>query len=184
MYSRFVQDHLRGDLSAEFQRFEAWLETHNSLTPFRSEWSIYEEDYAVAGQIDSLWFDTAADNTIVMADWKRTRKVLSPDVEVQRRQVFNECKGLATYPFSATPGPCAHLYDCPYNHYLAQQNLYAYFLENKYDIRVAILLLVQCHPDYDVSGANFNDIKLSYEPEFALKLLKAYHEGWNGQIII
>ena len=179
----FLQSQLKEGVSKEFLQFEAWASSRSDLSPFRSEWSIYDEEFVIAGQIDSLWFDTTCGNAIVMADWKRTPKLLSPDVELQQSQVFNDRRGLTISVHSARNGPCAHLYDCPYNHYLCQQNLYAYVLERRYDIKVLKIFLVQCHPDRGGNDTDFTDVELPYDPQFAFDLLAAFQDGW-GKICV
>eukprot|EP00969_Alexandrium_andersonii_P137549 6083527-Alexandrium_andersonii.AAC.1 len=45
--------------------------------PFRTEWSIYDCDHMVAGQIDSVWVDPAT-GAFHMVDWKRCVGDLDP----------------------------------------------------------------------------------------------------------
>ena len=98
--------------------------------------SIYNEDHKVAGQIDSLWTDLDNGNTLVMVDWKRSRELLTHDVNELRRQSFGN-KGFSL---------CSHLFDTAWSHYFVQQNLYSYLLATKYQMNVTDLRLVQCHP--------------------------------------
>ena len=43
--------------SVEFRMFLSWLSTKPRWSPFRLEWSLFNEDLKVAGQLDSLWID-------------------------------------------------------------------------------------------------------------------------------
>ena len=55
------------------------------------EWSLYNEDLKVCGQVDSLWLDLERNCAVVMADWKRARALLSSDeAELERQAVLWE----------------------------------------------------------------------------------------------
>lgn len=111
----------------EFQQFLAWKATHPTWEPYRTEWSIFQEDYGIAGQIDSIWRDTAT-GALHMVDWKVVMTMAS----------VNDYGEKGFEPFQDLPN--TNLY-----HYAVQQNLYKFFLETKYDLRVASIRLVQLH---------------------------------------
>ena len=111
----------------EFVQFEDWLRANSSLSPFRTEWSIYSEDADVAGQIVSLWFDVDKSGAVVMVDWKRVRGLLTSCLENQNAQAFCEMGVSYCHVAPEFAGPCDSFYDCAYNHYLIQQNIYAHF---------------------------------------------------------
>lgn len=173
----YLSDLLLNPDTLEFQQFECWLRNNPELSPFRSEWSIYDEDSEVAGQIDSLWFDESAASCIVMADWKRARELLTPSLEVQKRQSFGE-KGILKCKFAQMRGPCADLYNCSYSHYYIQQNLYADFLRRKYEIEANRLLLVQCHPNLGDSPQSYNAVALTIDPKLSRDVMAAFWAGW------
>ncbi len=100
--------------------------------PYRTEWSIFDEDHMVAGQIDSLWID-ASNGSLHMIDWKRCLKPLDP----QDGARFNRC-GLP---------PCDFLLDNSFGHYAVQQNLYATILLDNYGVKLSSMWLVQLHTD-------------------------------------
>jgi len=150
---RFFESELQGE-SIEFQKFRSWLSTKRRWSPYRVEWSIYNEDLKVAGQIDSLWMDLDAENALVMADWKRARELLTDDIAELERQSFG----------NAGNSLCSHLYDVAWSHYFVQQTLYAYLLASKYDVTVHKMILVQCHPH--VGGSDF--IEAPLVPDFEL----------------
>lgn len=149
----FFASEVRGE-SVEFQKFRLWLWTKPRWTPFRLEWSLYNEDLKVAGQIDSLWLDLDRGGTLVMADWKRARQLLTNDVTTLELQ---SCGKMGT-------SCCSHLYDTAWSHYFVQQTLYAYMLASKYGLVVRQMMLVQCHPH--VCGPHFNEAPLV--PDFEL----------------
>ena len=156
----FLESEMRGE-SIEFRKFRAWLSTKQHWTPLRVEWSIYNEDLKVAGQIDSLWLDVESGHELIIADWKRTRELLtSDDVELERRsfgKMGNSC--------------CSHLYDTAWSHYFVQQTLYAYLLASKYGLNVRRMMLVQCHPH--VCGLDFNEAPLVPDYKLAETMARA-----------
>jgi len=153
---RFFDSEVRGE-SLEFRKFRAWLSTKRRWTPLRLEWSVYNEDLKVAGQIDSLWKDLDS-GTLVMVDWKRASKLLTDDVHELDRQSFGKMGTTC----------CSHLYDAAWSHYFVQQTLYAYLLDSKYGLAVRKMMLVQCHPH--VCGPDFNEAPLVADIEFAESL--------------
>lgn len=114
-------------IPSEFQQFLDWRATHPSWEPYRTEWSVFHEDFGVAGQIDSLWFDREHGNYI-MVDWKC----------VQNMETRSAYKEVGYIPFDNFPN--TNLW-----HYVVQQNLYRYFLESKYGMSVHKCYLVQLH---------------------------------------
>ena len=92
---------------------------------------------------------------MVMADWKRSRHLLTDDASELERQSFGRMGAFC----------CDHLYDCPWSHYFVQQTLYSYMLAAKYDILVRRLVLVQCHPC--VCGPRWNEAPLVANFELA-----------------
>jgi len=117
--------------SAEFQQYLCWKETKKHLVPFRTEWSVFDEETLICGQIDSLWFNPT-NNTYEMYDWKRCAKI--------NMSAFQNQTG---FP------PFANLPNTNFGHYCVQQNLYAWMLHKNYGITCASLSLVQVHPDLD-----------------------------------
>ena len=179
-----TQRYFRGALTAagpspEYLRFEAWLRSKPSFSPYRTEWSIFDEDAGVAGQVDSLWFDEDADQSVVMADWKRARDLLTHDLRAQSAQARGE-KGRASCEHApAHPGPCRDMFNCSYNHYLVQQHLYADFLARKYNVQVRTLLLVQCHPELGATSDAYHEAKLARSPGLAQEAMTAFLAGWR-----
>ena len=179
----YLSSFLAQDFSLEFQQVESWMLRHSSLSPFRAEWSIYNEAAEVAGQVDSLWFDESC-GELLMVDWKRARTLLTADVRTQAAQAFG-AKGRATCVAApAHPGPCASMFDCAYNHYKIQQHLYADFLYQKYNLKIARMLLVQCHPDLGNTELDFNEVDIEEESGLSARALSAFGAGWRGEAYI
>ena len=114
-------------------QYEHFIETvvnREGLKPYRTEWSVYDTAAILSGQIDSLWVDRHG--KFHMLDWKRCKnESLGPEEKHWNRY---------------GTGPCASVPDTDYGHYGCQQALYAYILENNYNIKVESMRLVQFHP--------------------------------------
>jgi hypothetical protein len=119
-----------------FTLFEQFVKDHSNLTPYRSEWRIFDEKYHLAGTIDLL---AKNGNRFEIYDWKRSKKVV------------NNFDGtpITTNNWQCGIGQLAHIDDTSYNRYCLQQNLYRYILEENYDIEVSKMYLVILHPMYD-----------------------------------
>jgi len=115
----------------EFFRQNPWL------TPFRTEWAIFDADSRVAGQIDLLCRDER-NGKFIMIDYKRTKAL-----KMKNRKL----KGT---------GPCAVLDDTNFSHYAVQQNAYKYILQKNYGIIIDQMLLLQAHPTI----ASFNAVEV------------------------
>ena len=62
------------DATAEYHLFEQFLNDHKTLTPYRTEWRIFDEQYRIAGTIDLL---AKNGNNFEMYDWKRSKNVVN-----------------------------------------------------------------------------------------------------------
>lgn len=118
-------------IAKEFEQFRIfYIAVHSGLhlTPYRTEWCVFDEDYHVAGSIDMSFIDETT-GEIHLYDWKRT-----PCLKKENRFQRGFC-------------PLSHLDDCKYNHYSLQLNIYKFILESKYDKKIAKMHLVCLHPD-------------------------------------
>lgn len=104
------------------------------LTPYRTEWAIYDEDYKVAGTLDFLNFQ---DGVFTIYDWKRSNKVIVAGVP-------EKCSRWRKCAFA----PISHIPDTTYWHYALQVSIYRYILEKNYGIVVSGSKLAVFHPDY------------------------------------
>lgn len=107
------------------------------LQPYRSEWRIFSEKYALAGTLDFLACDI--DGVFEIYDWKRSSKLVGADGKV----ICDDCYG------KYAGHPVEHLPDTTFYHYALQVSLYRYILETEYGIGVAGGRLGTFHPDYD-----------------------------------
>ena len=114
--------------SLEWSYFLEFIRSTPELSPYRSEWVVYNEDIRISGTIDMVYQNP--DGTLMIYDWKRCREI-SPN-------------GWAK--FSRTT-EISHLPDSNYWHYCLQLNMYKYILEEKYEKKVTKICLVKIHPE-------------------------------------
>lgn len=55
----------------EFHLFENFINNHKTITPYRTEWRIFDEDYNIAGTIDLI---SKNGQGMEIYDWKRSKK--------------------------------------------------------------------------------------------------------------
>ena len=105
------------------------------MTPYRSEWRIFDEDLMVAGTIDMVY--KKEDGSLYMFDWKRSEKVVNNDGTIKND----------TFQFAF--GELSHLGDNSYNRYCLQQNIYKAILEKRYKHKISSMNLLVMHEAYD-----------------------------------
>jgi len=140
----------------EWQYFINFVKDNQHLKPYRTEWTVYNEDLKIAGSIDMVYENP--DGTLSIYDWKRA-KVIS------RINNFNKC---------AIPPVICHLPDSNFWHYALQLNAYKYILETKYGKTVKDLFLVRLHPDAEEK--NYELIKL---PDLSIEINDLFQERIN-----
>ncbi len=113
----------------EFNYFINFAQKFPNLIPFRTEWTIYDEDLKLSGSIDMLFKDEHGKFHIY--DWKRSKEIVKTKSWLQ---------------FS-TSDKISHIPDTNYWHYCLQLNTYKLLLKNKYDIDIETMYLVCLHPD-------------------------------------
>lgn len=114
------------------------------MQPYRTEWTIYDEESRIAGTIDSLDFHVAN----LMLDWKRSKNLIDRNGQV----ITSSFKGVTGL------GVLSHLPDCSFWHYAMQQSGYRYILKKNYGVMVSDCWLAVFHP----SLPNYRLIKLPY----------------------
>ena len=124
----------------EWQYFINFVKDYSNLKPYRTEWTVFNEDIKISGSIDMVYEND--DGTLSIYDWKRVK-------DITRINAYNK--------FGLPPSIC-HLCDSNYWHYALQLNMYKYILETKYDKKVKDLYLVRLHPE--ATTKNYELIKL------------------------
>ena len=115
--------------SPEWEYFMKFVEDNPELKPYRTEWTVYDEDLKLSGSIDMVYENP--DGSLMIYDWKRSK-------EISRINKFD--KFAETYCIS-------HLPDSNFWHYSLQLNTYKAILERKYGKNVTTLKLVRLHPN-------------------------------------
>lgn len=131
LYKIYMCDnkHKLSETPLEWQYFINFIKDHPHLKPYRTEWTVFNEDIKISGSIDMVYENP--DGTLSIYDWKRSKNIT-------RINTFNK--------FSITPTIC-HLPDSNFWHYALQLNIYKYILESKYNKKIKDLYLVRLHPD-------------------------------------
>lgn len=115
--------------SIEFAYFKNFLRDFPELTPYRTEWMVYYEEYKISGSIDMIFENP--DGTLQIYDWKRCK-------EITYDNGFNK----------TAITPCiSHMPDTNFWHYSLQLNMYKTILEHKYGKKITGLYLICLHPD-------------------------------------
>ena len=117
--------------TTEWKYFLKYLEDNPDLKPYRTEWTIFNEDLHLAGSIDMIYENP--DGTLTIYDWKRVK-------EIKRVNRFNKY---------AIPFTISHMPDTNFWHYAMQLNTYKVLLEEKYGKKITKLCLVQIHPEHE-----------------------------------
>ncbi len=125
----------------EWRYFENfWRDCGADLVPYRSEWEVWSEEYKLAGSIDMVFY-RPSDGTYVIYDWKRSKEI--------KRTAFRDT--------DTGFGPLSHLPNCNYWTYTVQLNVYRWFLETYYGLKISDMYLVIMHPE----NSNYKRFKLN-----------------------
>lgn len=115
----------------EFVYFTDFTKDYN-LTPYRTEWMVYDEELELAGSIDMVFLND--DKTVSIYDWKRCKSV----------EMYSDFNKYGLSPIQNIP-------DTNYWHYVIQLNTYKMILERNYELNVKELVLICMHPELDAS---------------------------------
>ena len=126
----------------EWKYFLEFVKETPNLKPYRTEWTIYDEDLKLSGSIDMVYENP--DGTLMIYDWKRAKNI-------SRINTFN--KYAVTYSIS-------HLPDSNFWHYALQLNTYKAIIERKYGKKVTELALVRLHPDAEENTYELIDLPI------------------------
>jgi hypothetical protein len=114
-------------LKKEFAYFKQFL-LDSAIIPFRSEWTIFDEELGIAGTVDLI---SRNGDEFDLYDWKRSEKAFPTE------RIFKYgINGLENVP------------DIAYYHYAIQLNLYRYILEKKYGVLIRNMYIVVLHSTY------------------------------------
>ena len=117
------------DFGKEWFYFLKFVSDFPQLKPYRTEWTVYHEEFKLAGSIDMVYENP--DGSLSIYDWKRS-------ADIVKVNGWNKCA--LTKEIDWMP-------DSNFWHYALQLNAYKCILESKYDKIVKDLYLVRLHPD-------------------------------------
>jgi hypothetical protein len=141
-----------------------WNEAKEDLVPYRSEWEVWSEQHKLAGSIDMVFY-RKSDDSYVIYDWKRSKEI----------KMEND--------FGTGYGPVSHLPDSNYWHYTLQLNIYRWFLETFYGLKISDMYIMIFHPDND-NYKRYKLNRLETEVEEMLQArLKAVKDG-RGKTVV
>ena len=126
-----------------------WSDYKNDLVPYRTEWEVWMDEFRLCGSIDMVFYQKSTDSYVIY-DWKRSKDI----------KISND--------FANGYGPLEHLPDSNYWRYTLQLNVYKYFLENYYNLKISELCLVILHPD----NKNYKLIRLNILDDEVSEMLK------------
>jgi hypothetical protein len=130
-----------------FQNF--WKDCGDDLVPYRTEWEVWSEDHRLAGSIDMIYYRKSTKDYVIY-DWKRSK-----DIKVDNS-------------FETGYPPVEHLPNTNYWHYTLQLNVYRWFLETLYGLKVSDMYLIVLHPD----NANYRRLRLNHLGEEVKEMLE------------
>lgn len=112
----------------EYRQFKEFVKDH-LYEPYRTEWTIFDEELKIAGSIDMTFI--LPDGTLMIYDWKRSKGII---------------KNTSYETYSITD--CInHIPDTNYWHYALQLNMYKAILEKNYCMKISKLCLVCLYPE-------------------------------------
>ena len=114
--------------SLEYSYFMNFVKDHAGLTPYRTEWMVWDDELMLAGSID---FIAQVNGEYIIYDWKRSKKI-------------EKTSGWDKWCLDED---ISHLPDTNFWHYSLQLNIYKYILEKNYGIQISHMYLVCLHPD-------------------------------------
>jgi hypothetical protein len=117
------------NISKEWEYFLQFIKDTPHLKPYRTEWTIYNEDIKMAGSIDMVYENP--DGSLSIYDWKRVKEI-------------NKTNNFKTYAITES---IDYIPDTNFWHYSLQLNSYKVLLESKYNKKITDLYLVKLHPE-------------------------------------
>ena len=156
---KYIHEDSEISLESEFEQFKRFLNDHPFI-PFRTEWSIFDEDLKIAGTIDMIHIKDGG--TFELYDWKRSHRLLDKFGNIIKTNIFQSgIHGLEQIP------------DTVYWHYCLQLNIYRYILENRYDLKIDNMYLILLHHEVN----RYMKIEVPKMNEYVKIILDACRNG-------
>jgi hypothetical protein len=153
LYNLYMSENKSGTRPLEWQYFLNFVKDFPELKPYRTEWTIYNDDVKISGSVDMIYENP--DGTLSIYDWKRAKNI----TRVNNWNKF------------ALPHQICHLPDSNFWHYAMQLNTYKVIIEDKYGKKVKDLYLVRLHPDAEEK--NYELIKL---PDLSIEVRSLFKD--------
>lgn len=159
LYEIYISDYWRvlDTKPLEWRYFINFVKDNPELVPYRTEWTVYDEDVKISGSIDMVYKNP--DGTLSIYDWKRSK-------DITRINYFNKF---------ANKSQICHLPDSNFWHYALQLNTYKMILERKYNKKIKDLFLVRLHPDAE--EMNYELIRL---PDLTNEIKELFEDRYNN----
>jgi ATP-dependent exoDNAse (exonuclease V) beta subunit len=145
LHQQREQQQERYEPAKEWDYFMNFAREHSSLSPYRTEWMVYDEQLKFAGSIDMVYIN--GDESLSIYDWKRSKEITKTNGF--GKSALTECIG--------------YLPDSNFWHYALQLNTYKLILERNYGKRVKELKLVRLHPDAEHNNYEVLDVPIMSE---------------------
>ena len=129
--------------------------------PYRTEWKIFNDEYALAGTLDLLAVNYSGE--FIIYDWKRSRRM--------GKEYGYEFVPNTRNPYMKGINGMEHLDCTPFNVGCLQQNLYRFILESSYGMEIKEMNLVMLNNSY----SNYHYVpvpRMDKEVEIMLSTLK------------
>ena len=130
----FYNEKYHEEYPIEFSFFKKFHDKYPALTPYRTEWRIFDASASIAGTVDMVYKKNNGD--VFIFDWKRSTKLVDQKGNLLLKDFKYGLEGLS------------HVEDNSFNRYALQQNIYKYILELNYGAKVSSMNLLVLHPDY------------------------------------
>ncbi len=130
----FYNEKYYEEYPTEFSFFKKFHDKYPALTPYRTEWRIFDASVSIAGTVDMVYKKNNGD--VFIFDWKRSTKLVDQQGKLLLKDFKYGLDGLS------------HVEDNSFNRYALQQNIYKYILESNYSVKVSSMNLLVLHPDY------------------------------------
>ena len=146
--------------SLEFSYFKNFHQDNTDLTPFRTEWYVWDEELKICGSIDMIFQNSKGE--LIIYDWKRCKEI----------------KKTNNWGKTATEKNISHIVDTNFWHYASQLNIYKAILEKNYGYKVPELYIVCLHPNNN--NNNYQRYKIPDLQEEVEKLFSDRFEEINS----
>jgi hypothetical protein len=132
MLHKMIEDYYN-DVEVDYTTMEEFVyfmefDKDHCLTPYRTEWMIWDSVIKIAGSIDMVAKNS--DGTFTIYDWKRSKRIYKDAFGGKHANI---------------PG-LSHIPDTNFWHYAFQLNVYKYILETSYGVSIRDMFIVQIHP--------------------------------------